>query len=84
MALNLQPSIYTEVADFLASQPTLEALAAYRVSPAVQQYIDRLLDKNRESGLTPDERLELEKILAVSQVMTLAKTKAALKLAGKA
>jgi hypothetical protein len=43
-----------------------------------------LLDKNRESGLTPDERLGLEKILAVSQVMTLAKTKAALKLAGKA
>ena len=84
MALNVQQSIFTEVAEFLVSQPTLEALAAYQVSPGIQQVIDMLLDKNRESGLTADERLELEKILSVSHIMTLSKTKAALKLAGKA
>lgn len=84
MALNVQQSIFSELAEFLVSQPTLEALAAYQVSPGIQQYIDMLLDKNREGGLSSDERLELEKILAVSQVMTLTKTKAALKLAGKA
>lgn len=83
MIANLQPSIFTELADFLASEPTLEALVAYQVSPAVQQHIDSLLDRNREGGLSTDERLELEKILAVSHVMTLAKTRAALKLAGK-
>jgi len=83
MAIQVQQSIYLELAEFLASQPSLEAMAAYQVSPMTQQYIDSLLDKNREGGLTPDERLELEKILAVSHVMTLTKTKAQLRLAGK-
>lgn len=84
MAVNVQHSIFLELADFLVSQPTLEALANYQVSGALQGYIDDLLEKNREGGLSSDERLELEKILAVSHVMTLTKTKAALKLAGKA
>jgi hypothetical protein len=84
MAINTQQSIYTELADFLVSQPSLEALATYKVSAAVQQYIDTLLERNSEGGLSPDERLELEKILAVSHVMTLAKTKANLKLVNKA
>lgn len=80
MALNIQQSIFSEVADFLVSQPTLEAIAAYQVSSSVQQHIDGLMAKNREGGLSSEERLELEKILAVSHVMTLAKTKAQLKL----
>lgn len=84
MALNVQQSIFIELADFLVSQPTLEAIAAYQVPPGVQEHIDGLLEKNRESGLTPDERLELEKILAVADVMNMAKAKAKLKLAGKA
>lgn len=84
MALNIQQSIFTEVADFLISQPTLEELAAYRVSPGMQQYIDMLLEKNRDASLSAEERLELEKILAVSHVMTLVKIKAELKLTGKA
>lgn len=84
MALNVQQSIYSEVAEFLVSQPTLEEISAYRVSPSVQEYIDTMLEKNREEGLTPEERLELEKILAVSHVMSLAKAKAKLQLAGKA
>lgn len=84
MAVNIQQSIFMELADFLASQPTLEALATYQVSPEVQQHIDTLLEKNREGGLSAEEHLELEKILAVSHVMTLTKTKANLRLAGKA
>jgi hypothetical protein len=83
MAINIQQSIFSELADFLVSQPTLEAIAAYKVSPGVQQYIDELLDKNRDGLLSAEERLELEKILAVSQVMTLTKIKANLKLDGK-
>ncbi|GIL11356.1 MAG: hypothetical protein DWB42_11250 [Chloroflexi bacterium] len=84
MAVDVQQSIYTELADFLVSRPTLEEIAAYQVSPGVQQYLDDLLEKNREGVLSADERLELEKILAVSHMMTLTKTKAQLKLAGKA
>ena len=74
---------YAELADFLVTQPTLEALASYKVSAGVQLHIDDLLERNREEGLSPQERLELEKILAVVQMMDLAKAKAQLKLAGK-
>lgn len=84
MVLNVQQSIFAELADFLVTQPTLEELATYRVSDAVQQHLDDLLERNREAGLSSQEQLELEKILAVLQMMDLAKAKAQLKLAGKA
>jgi ATP-dependent RNA circularization protein (DNA/RNA ligase family) len=50
------------------------------VSPGIQQYIDDLLEQNTAGILSTEDRLELEKILAVSHVMTLAKTKAKLRL----
>jgi len=83
MVLNVQQSIFAELADFLVTQPTLEELASYKVSAGVQEYIDDLLERNREEGLSAPERLELEKILAVVQMLDLAKAKAQLKLAGK-
>jgi hypothetical protein len=84
MAVNIQQSIFAELADFLVTQPTLEELAAYKVSSGVQQHLDDLLERNREEGLSAQERLEIEKILALVQMMDLAKAKAQLKLAGKA
>jgi len=83
MVVNVQRSIYTELADFLVSQPTLEELAVYKVSPGIQQHLDDLLERNREQGLSAQERQELEKILALMQMLDLAKAKAQLKLAGK-
>jgi hypothetical protein len=50
MVLSVQQSIFSELADFLVTQPTLEELAAYKVSSGVQQYIDDLLERNREEG----------------------------------
>lgn len=82
MEINVQQSIFTELADFLVSQPSLEELADYKVSSAVQDHLDSLLEKNREGNLSAEEHLELEKMLAVSHVMSLTKTKAKLKLAG--
>ncbi|MCA9883587.1 MAG: hypothetical protein H6670_12715 [Anaerolineaceae bacterium] len=83
MVLNVQKSIFAELADFMVAQPTLEEIVAYKVSSGVQQYIDDLLERNREEGLSASERLELEKILAVIQMMDVAKAKAQLKLANK-
>jgi hypothetical protein len=81
MAVNIQQSIFSELADFIVSQPILEEIVSYRVSPILQQRIDDLLDKNREENLTFDERIEMEKILAISHLISLAKIKARLKLA---
>lgn len=84
MAINIQQSIAMEVADFLTSEPSLEDLANYTVTSATQHYLDTLMEKNSAGELSPDERLELEKLLTISHVMTLVKTKAKLKLSGRA
>jgi len=84
MAINIQQSVFSELADFLVSQPTLDAIAAYKVPPGVQQHIDDLLERNREAGLSSEERLELEKSMAIADVMDLSKAKARLKLASRA
>jgi hypothetical protein len=81
MTLNVQQSIFTELAEFIVSQPGLEAIAAYRMPATLDQRIHDLLEKNRESHLTPDEQAEMDKLLAMSHLMTLAKAKARLKLA---
>jgi hypothetical protein len=83
MLINVQQSIFSEIADFLVSRPTLDDLAAYRVSEGIQQHLDDLLERNREEGLSPQDRRDLEKLLTVIQLMDLAKAKALLKLAGK-
>jgi hypothetical protein len=73
---------FAELAEFLVSQPSLEEIASYKVSPIINQRTEELLEKNRTHGLTPEERKEIENILVISHLMTLAKAKARLKLAG--
>jgi hypothetical protein len=84
MALNMHESIFSELADFIVSQPSLEAIIAYRVPEALEQRIHDLLEKNREESLTADERAEMDKFLAMSHLMTLTKARARLRLEGKA
>jgi hypothetical protein len=83
MALNIQQSIFSEVAEFLVSRPSLETLAEYQAPDAAQERVALLLEKNREEGLTPDEREEMDQYLTISHLLTLMKAKARLKLAGK-
>jgi hypothetical protein len=84
MAIDMQQSIFSELADFLISQPSLEDIIAYRVPSAAQERIDDLLEKNREGGLTAGENEEMAKLLAISHLMSLAKAKARLRAAGEA
>lgn len=81
MAINIQQSIFSELAEFITSQPSLEAIVNYRVSPAIDQRLHELLEKNREDALNLDEMEEMNNMLAISHLMTLAKAKARLKLA---
>jgi hypothetical protein len=80
MTIDLQPSIFTEVADFITSQPTLEQIIAYHISASQQDYIDNLLERNREGNLSAEEQQQMESFLAISHLMSLAKAKARLKL----
>lgn len=84
MAVVLPPTaFFDEVADLLASQPTPEDLFGFRPSEAVSERLHGLLEKNRESVLTAEEKAELDEMLRLGRLLDAAVLKARLKLAGK-
>ena len=50
------PSLYQEIVSFLTSDPALEQVAEFKISAPAQERLEELLDKNREEGLTPEEK----------------------------
>jgi hypothetical protein len=58
----------------------LEEILALRPSPALQAWIDALLEKNRSEGLTPTEKQEWEKYEYWEHLVRMAKAKAYSKL----
>src|SRR5258708_2633416 len=47
--------VFLELIDFLSTRPTAEQILTHKVSSAVQERLEELLDKNREEGLTAAE-----------------------------
>lgn len=68
--------IFDEMIDFLASGPTPQQIIEHKVSPALQERLEELLDNNREVGLTEAERTELDAFRQVNHVMILLKARA--------
>jgi hypothetical protein len=68
--------IYQEITNFLASNPTLEEMVDFKISAAAQGRLEELLNKEKEEGLTPDEKGEMEKYLQYRHVMILLKASA--------
>jgi len=68
------------VTDFLASAPTLEEIAAYRLPDDLQDRAQHLLDNNRTGRLSDEERAEMEEFRQIDHLLTLVKAKARLKL----
>jgi hypothetical protein len=69
-----------EVLQKLASLPDPAEVLALRPSPALQERIDTLLEKNRTSGLSEPERHEWDRIAYVEHLVRMAKLNAARKL----
>lgn len=67
---------YDELVDFIASGPTREAVADFRASPETQAHVEELIRKEKTSGLSPEEKSELDHYIHWEQVLRLAKAKA--------
>lgn len=72
-------TIFDEITDFLATEPSPQQILDYYLSDALQIRLDELLDKNREDEITPIEREELEQFLSANQLMSMLKSKMKLK-----
>lgn len=68
------------VTDFLGSAPSLQEIAIYRLPDELQAYAHKLLEKNRNEGLSDEERGEMEEFRQINHILTLVKAKARLKL----
>jgi hypothetical protein len=73
-------AIYDEVADFLASAPSPEQIAAFRLSDSAEQFISDLLEANRTRGLTPTESAALDDYTRIERLMQAIKVRAFAKL----
>jgi hypothetical protein len=83
-ALN-HPSAYSNihgVLEFLAALPSPEEVLALRADESLQTRISALLEKNRTTGLTPEEAQEFDQYEYLDHLVRIAKAKAYLKLHG--
>ncbi len=67
-----------ELVDFLAKQIPSQVLAGYQPSEEARQRVWELVAKEKEAGLLPEEKLELEDYLKLEHLLVLAKAKARL------
>ncbi|MBK9338278.1 MAG: hypothetical protein IPM98_17680 [Lewinellaceae bacterium] len=70
---------YDEIAALLAEIDPAK-LVSFKASSVLQERVEYLLEKNREDGLTEDERVEMEHYLIINRLFTIAKIKARRKL----
>jgi hypothetical protein len=68
--------VFQELLDFLAAGPTAQQIITHKVSAPVQERLEALLNKNREAGLTEDEKAEMEAFSLVNHVMIILKSHA--------
>ena len=68
-------SVYNEVAEFMASMNPAMVIA-FKPSSVNQTRFDFLLDKQKDSGLSKDEKSEIEHYFILNRIIGLAKAQA--------
>ena len=67
--------VLEEVADFLASGPSPDALLSFRPSPRLQARAEELLQKVKDGVLSAEERRELDQFEHTERLMRLTKAR---------
>jgi hypothetical protein len=73
-------TVFGELTDFLATNPTPEEIVAYELPEDLQARAHELLDKNGEGDLTPQEHDEMMDFARMNAMMRLLKIKMRMKL----
>ncbi len=68
-------SVYDEVAEFIANMNPSNVIA-FKPSTDNQNRFDFLLEKNKETNLSNEERIDLEHFLILNRIIGLAKARA--------
>jgi hypothetical protein len=68
-------NVSDEILDFLVEQIPAQSLAKFKASDQARQRVWALIAKEKESGLLPEEKLELDDYLKLEHLVILAKAK---------
>jgi O-succinylbenzoate synthase len=74
--MSANPKVYEEVVDFIARGSGPGNVVAFRPSEAARARVADLVAREKASGLTADEKSELESYLQLEHIMRLAKARA--------
>jgi hypothetical protein len=72
--------LYEEAIDLIARGVTSEALVAFQPSEAANLRFEDLIAREKHEGLLPEETEELDRMMEINRVLSLAKAKARLHL----
>jgi hypothetical protein len=67
---------YEEIIDFIAAGTTPHRVIAYQPSETAKARVADLIHREKTTGLTPDEKSELDHYLQLEHIMRLAKARA--------
>ncbi len=67
---------YVEIIDFIAAGTTPEAVALFHPSHEAQQRVAELIEREKESGLSPEDKDELDHFMELEHILRMAKAKA--------
>ncbi len=78
--VGLTDSVWAELIDFLTSTPTPEAILAFQPSDRLEQRLSDLLERNQQTMLTNEERVELDEFLRMNHFVNMLKIRVRQKL----
>ena len=68
--------VYHEIIEFIAAGTTPQEVADYRPSPAAQQRVADLMERERDQRLSVEEKAELDHFMELEHILRMAKVKA--------
>jgi hypothetical protein len=69
-------NVSDEILDFLVEQIPAQSLANFKASDETRQRVWTLIAKEKESGLLPEEKVDLDDYLKLEHLVLMAKAKA--------
>lgn len=67
---------HEEIVEFIAGGPSVRSVADFQASAAAQARVELLIRKEKNEGLSPEEKGELDDFMALEHLMRLAKARA--------
>ena len=67
---------HEEIVEFIAGGPSVRSVADFQASAEAQARVEFLIRKEKNEGLSPEEKVELDDFMALEHLMRLAKARA--------